>query len=206
MSLLKVLRTPLGIWLLMRSVSRPSVASTKARMDRGSSVMAARRWLVMSSDTTWAALSKACAAAAALPWRISAAMLSGASAHTTGAPAAMASARHTTIGRSSYSTTTASAASRACCSVFASTTATASPTNRARSTASAWRSGLAPGAPPARPKPVLQGIGFMPAATRSAPQYTAATPCAASAADLSTETMRACGYGERTKHTRNSPA
>jgi len=78
---------------------------------------AASRWLWMSSVTTCAALAKASSHAAALPWRISAAMLSGAASTSAGAPGAVAEHTSTTCGSSSYSTNTASAASLACCSV-----------------------------------------------------------------------------------------
>ena len=70
-SLHSVSRTPLGIWLLMRSVTRPfsKLPSTL----RGSSEVGARRWFTRSSATTCAAWAKAAVQASALPWRISAA-------------------------------------------------------------------------------------------------------------------------------------
>ena len=192
MSLHSELRTPLGIWLLMRSVRRPSSA-IHASTERGSMVSAATRWLVMASLTTCAAAANASAVAASLPWRISAAMLSDASGHKAGAPAVVASVKPTTCGSSSYSAYTASAASRACCMVSATTMATASPTWRTRSCASTRRSGVAPGAPPARLKLALPGMGLTPAAARSAPVYTPTTPGMSLAALVSTDTMRACG-------------
>ena len=56
-------------------------------MLRGSSVTGATRWLTRSSSIRTAARANAACAAAASPWRISAAMLSGASSVTAGAPA-----------------------------------------------------------------------------------------------------------------------
>src|SRR6059058_3394570 len=66
------LRTPEGIWLLMRSVNRPSSA-TQASTERGSIETAATRWLAIVSCTTCAACWKASAAFFASPMRISAA-------------------------------------------------------------------------------------------------------------------------------------
>ncbi len=81
---------------------------------------------------------------------------------------------------SSYSTTIAAAARSAIASVSAATAATRSPTNRAVSqqrTGRSWR---------LRPKR---------APFTSAPVMTARTPGIARAAAVSTNTMRACGYG-----------
>ncbi len=59
-------RTPEGIWVLMRRVSRPSSA-TQASTVRGSSASAATRWLASSSATTWAAAANAASVAATSP-------------------------------------------------------------------------------------------------------------------------------------------
>jgi len=61
------LRTPVGIWVLMRIVRRCEVLSNAASTERGSRVSACRRWLTMSSATTWRALAKAAAVASTLP-------------------------------------------------------------------------------------------------------------------------------------------
>ena len=97
------------------------------------------------------------------------------------------------MGRSSYSTMMASAASRACCTVSATTAATTSPTKRVRSWAMARRGGLALSLPSARLKPAAPGRGLTPASTISAPVITRSTPGMAAAALVSMETMRACG-------------
>ena len=74
------LRTAVGIWLLMRTTSRPLAASNEATTLRGSSETGATRWLTTSISTRTAARANAAAVAAASPWLISAAMLSAASA------------------------------------------------------------------------------------------------------------------------------
>ena len=93
------LRTPLGIWLLMRRVRRSP--SLQASTLRGSIVTGARRWFTRSSATVCAAEANAAAARAASPCRISAQTLSGASGHSAGAPGAVARSTSLTAGRSS---------------------------------------------------------------------------------------------------------
>jgi len=73
------------------------------------------------------------------------------------------------------------------------TAATGSPTKRARSCARARRGGLALSLPSARLKPAAPGIGLTPASARSAPVITRSTPGMPTAADVSMDTMRACG-------------
>ena len=87
----------------------------------------------------------------------------------------------------------ASQASRACCTVSATTSATASPTKRVRSCAIAWRGGLALSLPSARLKPAAPGIGLTPACAMSAPVITHSTPGMAAAALVSMARMRAWG-------------
>ncbi len=70
-----VSRSPVGVWLLARSVMRPLAASKLASNARGSMGQGASRWLTRSSATTCAACAKAFAVAATSPWRISAATL-----------------------------------------------------------------------------------------------------------------------------------
>ena len=123
-----VVRTPEGIWLAMRSVTRPLAESGAALIARGSKGLGARRWLSMSRLTQCAALANTAATLAASPWRIAAAMLSGALSHSTGAPGRIAANGSTTAGNSSQSTITASAAARAWASDSATTMAMASPT------------------------------------------------------------------------------
>jgi len=97
-------RTAVGIWLDRRTTSRPASApsaGTWAETARGSIGLGARRWLSTSTDTVCAAAAKAAAVAAASPWRMAAAMLSGASSHSTGAPGSMAAKALTTAGNSS---------------------------------------------------------------------------------------------------------
>ena len=63
----------------------------------------------------------------------------------------------------------ASQAARAWSSVSATTAATASPTKRTRSAASARRGADTPGVPSGRGKPAGGGMALTPAATKSAP-------------------------------------
>ncbi len=95
------LRTPVGIWLLNRTVRRDVAASKSASTVRGSIGAGARRWFSTSTVTVWAARWNACAAAAASPCRASAAMLSGAASHSTGAPGVIARTGSVTAGSSS---------------------------------------------------------------------------------------------------------
>src|SRR5947207_3110145 len=78
----------------------------------------------------------------------------------------------------------ASIASCACTRVCASTTATASPTKRTVSTASACRGGDASGLPSGRLKSAEFGSGLTPALTKSCPVTTPVTPGIVSAAAL----------------------
>ena len=96
-------------------------------------------------------------------------MLSGASAHTTGAPGFVASTGSTTEGRISYSTAIASAAVCAATREVATTAATASPAKRTTSWASSRRGGTVIGLPSGRMN--TDSVGMVPtsSATRSAP-------------------------------------
>ncbi len=95
----------------------------------------------------------------------------------------MAVSRSVAVGSSSYSTSMSSAASWAMRSSVAATAATASPTKRARSSASGYSSGV---------------HGMIPKRSgMSLPVMTATTPRRASARDGSIRTMRACGCGQR---------
>ena len=78
-------RSPVGVWQLTVSVSRPVLPSSMASVARGSMGQGATRWLTKSSLTTCAALRKAAAVAVASPWRISQARLPLAAGHTSGA-------------------------------------------------------------------------------------------------------------------------
>ncbi len=120
--------TAVGIWLLIRTVSRPLAASNRATMLRGSIATGETRWLTRSSSMRTAADANNAAAFSASPWLISAAMLSAASGVTAGAPGAVAATTSATAGSSSYSTTTLSIASRAASRDSATTATTASPT------------------------------------------------------------------------------
>src|SRR5437868_5244014 len=102
---------------------------------------AAKRLLTNRSVTTWVALRNASSVAAWSPivqWKH---RLFGASSCTND-ELLNALAVSTTVGSGSYSTSTSSAASRATYGDSAMTTATASPTCRARSTASGYRGGI----------------------------------------------------------------
>jgi hypothetical protein len=98
--------------------------------------------LTTSSATTWLAFANAAAVASLLPWRISARCCPW--------PRRDSGAHHRPLARADpppskvpRMTITASAASRACRAVSATTTATGPPTNRTRSrerVAAAWRS------------------------------------------------------------------
>src|SRR6266513_3355144 len=99
----------------------------------------------------------------------------------------------------------ASIASCACSRVCASTTATASPTKRTVSTASACRGGDASGLPSGRLKSAEFGSGLTPALTKSCPVTTPVTPGIVSAAALLIAAIRACGCGERRKHANTWP-
>src|SRR5450631_4028891 len=103
-------------------------------------------------------------------------MLSGASAHTAGAPGLVAATGSTTDGSTSYSTAIASAAVCAATRDVATTAATGSPAKRTTSWASNRRGGAVIGLPPGRMNTISVGMVPTSAATRSAPVYTASTP------------------------------
>src|SRR5216684_7205806 len=96
-------------------------------------------------------------------------MLSGASAHTAGAPGLVAATGSTTDGSTSYSTTIASAAVCAENRDVATTAATGSPAKRTISWASSRRGGAVIDEPSGRLK--TSSVGRVPtsSATRSAP-------------------------------------
>ena len=94
-------RTAVGIWLDSVTSRRPVPASGSAMTTRGSMEAGARRWFSSSSRTVCAAAAKAAAQAAASPWRISAATLSGACAHSWGAPSDVAACTSVTAGSTS---------------------------------------------------------------------------------------------------------
>src|ERR1700738_3711158 len=100
---------------------------------------------------------------------MAATMLSGASAHTTGAPGLVALIGSTTDGRTSYSIAIASAAVCAATRDVATTAATGSPAKRTISWASNRRGGTVIGEPSGRGKTSNVGRVPMSAATRSAP-------------------------------------
>src|ERR1035441_679881 len=108
------------------------------------------------------------------------------SSRMTGAPASSARRASTTAGSGSYSTSISSRASRAEYRSSATTNATSWPWNRTLSVAStAWVS------------PDRVGIQARFRAARVSPVMTAMTLGCASAAMGSTDTMRACGCGNR---------
>ncbi len=123
-----VSRIPVGIWVLMRTVRRPSASPAVARMVRGSIGEAASRWLTMEIRATCAAAAKALSLAAGSPCRNSAETLSPAEGSRSGAPVAAAFATSVTEGNSSKSIMMASVASRACSRDCATTAAIGSPT------------------------------------------------------------------------------
>src|ERR1700688_4480384 len=100
---------------------------------------------------------------------MAATMLSGASAHTTGAPGFVASIGSTTDGQTSYSTAIAAAAVCAATRDVATTAATGSPAKRTISWASNLRGGTVIGLPSGRMN--TSRVGRVPtlSATRSAP-------------------------------------
>jgi hypothetical protein len=117
----------------------------------------------------------------------------------------MASAQLTTAGSSCQSICSRAAASRACARFSAITTATASPTWRARSGESGRCGGSAIGLPSAEWISQPQGRLPTPSVIMSEPLKTATTPGAARAALASMRPMRACASGERTICAQSSP-
>src|SRR6202790_3091756 len=96
-------------------------------------------------------------------------MLSGASAHTTGAPGLVASIGSTTDGSTSYSTDIASAAVCAATRDVATTAATGSPAKRTISWANSRRGGTVIGEPSDRLNTDRVGMVPTSSAIRSAP-------------------------------------
>jgi hypothetical protein len=99
---------------------------------RGSIELATTRLLTISSRVTCLALAKAASVASASVMSLSQSntILPGIWSKSCGAPGAIAARESTTAGRSAYSTSIASAASRAWFSVSATTKATGWPTWR----------------------------------------------------------------------------
>src|SRR5580658_151391 len=100
---------------------------------------------------------------------MAATILSGASAHTAGAPGLVAASGSTTDGSTSYSTAIASLALWAAARDVATTAATASPAKRTISWASNRRGGTVLGLPSGRMKTVSVGIVPILSAIKSAP-------------------------------------
>src|ERR1700674_1720962 len=100
---------------------------------------------------------------------MAATMLSGASAHTAGAPGFVAATGSTTDGSTWYSTVIASAAVCAATREVATTAATGSPAKRTISWASSRRGGTVIGEPSGRLKIGSVGRGPTLSAARSAP-------------------------------------
>src|ERR1700738_742062 len=100
---------------------------------------------------------------------MAATILSGASAHTAGAPGFVASIGSTTEGNTSYSTEIASAAVCAATRDVATTAATGSPANRTISWASRRRGGTVIGLAPGGMKTDSVGTVPMLSVIRSAP-------------------------------------
>src|ERR1700726_2951063 len=107
---------------------------------------------------------------------MAATMLSGASAHTAGAPGFVAATGSTTDGSTSYSTAIASAAVCAATRDIATTAATGSPAKRTISCANSRRGGTVIGDPSGRLNTDSVGRVPMLSAIRSAPPSTASTP------------------------------
>src|SRR3984893_19048853 len=103
-------------------------------------------------------------------------MLSGASAHTTGAPGLVASIGSTTDGSTSYSIAIASSAVGAATRDVATTAATGSRAKRTISWASSRRGGAVIDEPSGRLKTSSVGSVPVASATRSAPGETGWTP------------------------------
>src|SRR6266481_424355 len=100
---------------------------------------------------------------------MAATMLSGAPAHTTGAPGLVAAIGSTTEGSTSYSTAIASAAVWAATRDVATTAATGSPAKRTISWANSRRGGTVIGEPSGRMNTDSVGMVPISSATRSAP-------------------------------------
>ena len=169
---------PMGICVLMRIVVRPVALSKSACTERGSMVTAARRWLVMSSLTTCAAWAKA-----ARRWpahRRGASRRRCCRAPRRTAPARRA--RWPASGRPPSavprSRRTPPRRRRAPAARVSATTAATRLRRRSAPARAPARgaAGVAAGVPSARTKPATPGTGLTPAATRSAPVKTCATP------------------------------
>ncbi len=179
-------RTPKGVCVVDQWVSRPSSPQAAAAA-RTSSGQGARRWLTMSRLTTTSQPSKNDGSSSP---PTEAATLVPASGKSSTSPSS-ASLGCTTGGSGSYSTSISSVASTACSRDSATTTATGSPTKRTMPVASIGRA-IASGT---IPSPGLRS-GSSP---MSSPLSTSSTPGAASAAEVSMDSMRAWATGERTK-------
>ena len=151
----------------------------------------------VSNRTTWAARANARSTAAGSPAFVSTHTFDLASPQMIGASGATAARLPVTAGSGSQSTTTRSAASRAAAGVSATTMATMAPTKRARS---AGIGGCGATKSTSRARMTSSWgfagtgvcvIGFTPSAAASRPVSTAITPGAASAAAVSTRTIRA---------------
>ncbi len=92
-------RTPVEVWVEVRSRSRPSSSSQRACTPRPSSGDDSERSMAKSSSRTWGAAAMA-AAASPSSWVVTAATLPGTSSCTSRSPARAAS-RPTTAGSGS---------------------------------------------------------------------------------------------------------
>src|SRR5215831_11441563 len=114
--------------ILAGRVERVVARCTVVFAARGSIGLETSRLLTMSRRVTWCARAKAASTAASSPICQSKQMLLGAFSKSCGLPGLIASSEVTTAGSGLYKTSTSSAASFACSSVSAITTATGSPT------------------------------------------------------------------------------
>ncbi len=124
-----------GFCEVTQRVRSPVESSYRATQARGSMALATSRWFTMRFLTTTSAFLKAASVSAASPICHLKATLPGATSWTWAAPDCAARSVLVTEGRTSQSTSTRSAASRAADCVSAITMATGSPTYRAASPA-----------------------------------------------------------------------
>ena len=179
----------------MRRVRRPSSAS-QASTERGSSAQRRHALVDQVQLHHVRRLREGRAAAAASPWRISAAMLSGASSHSAATPRVDGLAHVDHVRQFLVLHPAPPRRHRAPAAASRPPPPRRPRRRSARGRcASTGRGGDAPGAPPARLKASLTGIGFTPACRRSAPVTTSSD--AGHAAARGRVDGRRCAHADR---------